>query len=138
MITPFIHFPGKCVEAIQLYERAFKVTDKQVMLFQEAPDNSGMTITSEMSNLVLHATLTICGTIFNMSDTVDTHDAGNMLGFNVMMDSEAEFYTAFDVLSKEGEVLQEIGPQFFSKLYAVLADSFGIRWQIILVLPYVD
>ncbi|ETT30113.1 VOC family protein [Paenibacillus sp. FSL P4-0338] len=133
MITPFIHFPGKCVEAIQLYERAFKVTDKQVMLFQEAPDNSGMTITSEMSNLVMHSTLTICGTMFNMSDTVDTHDAGNMLGFNVRMDSEAEFYKAFDVLSKEGEVLQEIGPQFFSKLYTVLVDPFGIRWQIILV-----
>lgn len=132
MISPVIHFSGNCLEAIGLYEKAFKVANKQVTLYKDAPDNHGMDITNDMFDLVMHSTITLCGTQFNMSDVMENKTAGNMVCFNVFLDSEDEFLNAFEVLSNDGKVIQEVGPQFFSKLYTVIIDRFGIRWQMIL------
>lgn len=129
MIVPVIHFSGNCLEAIQLYERAFPITHKEIMLYKDAPGNSGMTISPEMVDLVMHSTLTLCGTTFNMSDSMEDVSAGNRVCFNVFLDSEEELQHAYDLLSRDGKVIQEIGPQFFSKLYTVVVDRYGIRWQ---------
>ncbi|WP_187355406.1 VOC family protein [Paenibacillus tengchongensis] len=133
MISPVIHFSGNCLEAIRLYEKAFNVSNKQVTLYKDAPDNHGMDITNDMFDLVMHSTITLCGTKFNMSDVMENKTAGNMVCFNVFLDSEDELQNAFEVLSNDGKVIQKVGPQFFSKLYTVIIDRFGIRWQIVLV-----
>lgn len=130
MISPVIHFSGNCLEAIILYEQAFNSTDKQVSFYREAPYNNGMNITKDMLDLVMHSTITLSGTKFNMSDTTHDLNVGDMVCFNVFMDTEAEVINAYEVLSHDGEIVQEIGPQFFSKLYAVVVDRFGIRWQL--------
>lgn len=130
MISPVIHFSGKCLEAIRLYEKAFNITEKQVSFYRDAPYDNGMNITKDMLDLVMHSTITLCGTKFNMSDTTEYLNVGDMVCFNVFMDTEDEVKNAYEVLSYDGEIIQEIGPQFFSKLYAVVVDRFGIRWQL--------
>lgn len=133
MISPVIHFSGNCLEAIRLYEKAFNSTEKQVIFYREAPYNSGMNITKDMLDLVMHSTITLCGSKFNMSDTTDNLNVGDMVCFNVFMDTETEVMHAYEVLSCDGEIIQEIGPQFFSKLYAVVVERFGVRWQLMTV-----
>ena len=86
MISPTIHFPGNCNEAIAYYEKVFKVTEKRVNFYRDAPPNSGMTITEDMLDLVMHASIIICGTKFNCSDTQEKVVAGNMILFNVFME----------------------------------------------------
>jgi PhnB protein len=135
LITPVIHFPGTCLEAIRLYEQAFRASDTEILLYKDAPEDSGMVVTRENAELVMHATLVLRGTRFNMSEAMEDLCAGNMVCFNVFMDSEEEFRHAFDILSRNGKVLQEIGAQFFSKLYIVIVDQYGIRWQIMLSEP---
>lgn len=135
MITPVIHFPGTCLEAIHLYEKAFCASGTEILFYKDAPEDSGMVVTRENAELVMHATLTLCGTRFNMSDAMEELRAGSMVCFNVFMDSEEGFRHAFDILSRNGKVLQEIGAQFFSKLYTVIVDQYGIRWQIMLSEP---
>jgi PhnB protein len=133
MISPTIHFPGNCNEAIVYYEKAFKVTQKQVSFYRDAPSNSGMTITEDMLDLVMHASLTICGTEFNCSDTQEKVVVGNMILFNVFMETEDEVRNAFETLKIDGDVIIDLGPQFFSKLYGSVVDKFGIKWQLILI-----
>lgn len=133
MISPVIHFNGKCLEAIELYEKAFTVTHKSVQFYKDAPKNNNMNITEDMLDLVMHSTIEMCGTKFNMSDTTRTITPGNRICFNVFMSSEDEVHQTYKVLSKEGKVLQEIAPQFFARLYTIIIDKFGIRWQILLV-----
>lgn len=132
MITTVIHFPGTCLEAIHLYENAFRASGTEILFYKDAPEGSGMVVTRENAELVMHATLTLCGTRFNMSDALEELRAGSMVCFNVFMDSEEEVRHAFDILSRSGKVLQEIGARFFSKLYTVIVDQYGIRWQIML------
>jgi PhnB protein len=130
MVVPTIHFAGNCKEAINFYENAFKITEKEILYYKDAPQNSKMIITKKMLNSVMHASITICGTKFNCSDNFDNLIQGNMILFNVMMDSEEDVTHAFKQLSIDGKIVVELGPQFFSKLYGSVIDKFGVKWQI--------
>ncbi|MBN2501300.1 MAG: VOC family protein [Anaerolineales bacterium] len=131
MIVPTLQFPGTCQEAITFYEDVFTITEKNISHYRDAPPNSGMTITEDMLDLVMHASITICGTKFNCSDAQRDAIPGNMILFNVFMKSEDEVHQAFEKLKINGEVVIDLGPQFFSKLYGSIIDRFGIKWQLI-------
>lgn len=133
MISPVIHFNGNCSEAIKLYEQAFSVSFKDIHYYKDAPENNSMAITEDMLNLVMHSTIEMCGTRFNMSDVSEDVITGDMVCFNVFVKSESEILRAYDELKKEGNIVQDIGPQFFARLYTVVIDKFGIRWQVMLI-----
>ncbi|WP_157950026.1 VOC family protein [Vallitalea okinawensis] len=131
MISPTIHFPGNCNEAIAFYEKVFNVTHKKVEFYRDAPSNSGFTLTDDMKDLVMHSSMTICGTPFNFSDTQEKTIAGNMICFNVFFQTVDEVCNAFNKLEEDGNVIVELGPQFFSDMYGSVVDKFGIKWQLI-------
>lgn len=131
MIVPTINFPGTCHEAITFYETVFHMTEKTVTYYRDAPPNSGMTITEDMLDRVMHASITMCRTKFNCSDSQSGVVPGNMILFNVFMESEDEVRATFEKLTIDGEVVVALGPQFFSKMYGSVVDRFGIKWQLI-------
>lgn len=133
MIVPTLHFPGNCIDVIRLYEDAFTVTGKEISFFSDAPDDSGMKIHEEMRNKIMHARITICGSEFNCSDAQHEIIAGNMHLYNVFLESEDDLRRAFNTLKAEGKVVVDLGPQFFSPLYASVRDTFGVQWQLILL-----
>jgi PhnB protein len=131
MISPAIHFNGNCNEAINFYEQVFDATDKHIDYFHDAPSNPGFDVTEDMKQLVMHSSLTICGTPINFSDTQDKAIAGNMFCLNVYFQSAEEVCRAFDKLKEDGKIIVELGPQFFSAMYGSIEDKFGIKWQLI-------
>ncbi len=131
MISPAIHLPGTCSEAIRFYEQAFAATDIHIDYYRDAPAGSGMIITEEMQDLVMHASMTICGTIVNLSDSADSIFAGNMICLNVFCDGADAVCRAYEKLKEGGRVVVELGPQFFSKMYGSVEDKFGVKWQLI-------
>ena len=42
MISPAIHLPGTCAEAISLYQKAFDATVNSIAYYRDAPPDSGM------------------------------------------------------------------------------------------------
>lgn len=131
MISPAIHLPGTCFEAIRFYEEAFAATDIQIDYYRNAPANSGMTITEDMKDLVMHASMTICGTPVNLSDSQESIIAGNMICLNVFFSASDEVCRAYEKLKEGGRVVVELGPQFFSPMYGSVEDKFGVKWQLI-------
>jgi PhnB protein len=69
MISPAIQLPGNCAEAIALYQKAFSMTVNSIDYYRDAPPDSGMTISDDEQDKVMHAELTICGSRVNMSDS---------------------------------------------------------------------
>ena len=131
MISPAIHLPGTCAEAIALYQEAFGMTVNSIAYYRDAPPDSGMTTQPDMQNKVMHAELTICGSRVNMSDAPpDEVICGNMIVLNVFMDSGDAVCKAFGALQEGGKVHIALGPQFFSAMYGSVEDRFGIRWQL--------
>ncbi len=131
MISPAIHFPGTCNEAMNFYEEVFEATDKYIEYFHNAPSNPGFSITEDMKDLVMHASMTICGTPVNFSDTQDQVSAGNMICLNVFLPTADQVCRAYDKLKEGGKIVVELGPQFFSPMYGSIEDRYGIKWQII-------
>ncbi len=131
MISPAIHLPGTCSEAIRFYEEAFHATDIHIDYYRDAPADSGMTITEDMLGLVMHASVTICGTPVNFSDAMDPLIAGNMICLNVFFDDADGVCHAYEKLKEGGKVAVELGPQFFSPMYGSVEDKYGIKWQLI-------
>ena len=114
MISLTIQFPGNCNEALTFYEKVFTATDKHVEFFCNAPPNPGFSVTEDMKDLVMHTSMTICGTPFTFSDTQEKTIAGNMICFNVFFQTADEVCNAFNNLKEGGTVIVELGPQFFS------------------------
>ena len=132
MISPALHFPGNCAEAIALYQKAFDMTVHSVAYYRDAPPDSGMEISEDELDKVMHAELTICGSRVNMSDSgPDGLTAGNMIILNVFFHSGDGVRKAFHALKEGGKVHVELGPQFFSSMYGSVEDPFGVRWQLI-------
>lgn len=131
MISPAIHFPGNCHEAILFYEEVFRGTDRKIEFYRDAPTNPGFEVSKDMLDQVMHASMTLNGSPFNFSDTQDKTLSGDMICFNVFLESEDEVSRAFEKLADRGQVAVPLGPQFFSRMYASVTDRFGVKWQLI-------
>lgn len=131
MISPAIHLPGNCKEAIEFYEIAFNASDKHIDYYRDAPTNSGFSFTDDTKDFVMHASINICGTTVNLSDTQDKIVAGNMICLNVFFQTEDEVCRAYDKLKEGGKIIVELGPQFFSSMYCSIQDKYGVKWQLI-------
>lgn len=132
MISPAIHFSGGvCKEAIDFYERVFKGTNKFIDYDKDAPSGSGITYTEETKYHVMHAGLTICGTQVNFSDTNEDVVMGNMMCLNVFFKNKEEVCEAYEGLKENGDIVVDLGPQFFSPMYCSIIDKYGVKWQLI-------
>jgi PhnB protein len=82
--------------------------------------------------------MTICGTDVNFSDTDSDFHAPEIfapscfISLALHFDSEEKLHIAYESLSDGGQVLMELAPQFFAKMYAWVQDKFGVSWQLIL------
>jgi len=88
-------------------------------------------ITPDMLELVMHSSLKISGTEFNFSNTKDPLIVGNAICFNIFMDSPEKVTAAYELLKINGQIVVDLGPQFFSQMYAFVVDKFGIKWQLL-------
>lgn len=131
MVIPYLNFSGRCGEALDFYERVFDAQDKQVMRYKDAPPNPAFPVPKEMEDYVLHAEMTICGTRMSFSDTQRGAVQGDMISLAVDFSTPEEVTGVFHKLKEGGEVLMDLAPQFFSPMYAMVKDKFGISWQII-------
>ena len=131
MIAPVLKFNGDCAEAIELYKKAFGATDEYVDYYRNAPDDSGLPNKGPMADKIMHSGMTIAGTHFNMSDEIELVENGNRYAFNVFLDSDDKVKAAFEILKEGGNVVVNLGPQFFSPMYASVLDRFGVHWQLI-------
>lgn len=130
MISPALHFNGTCKQAIELYSRAFEVTGVHIDYFDDAPADSGLN-SRDMSGKVMHSYMDICGTQVNMCDVDRPVSAGDAILLNVFLKDAAAVERALSALSEGGCIKVELGPQFFSPMYAAVVDKFGIYWQLI-------
>jgi len=131
MISPAIHLPGNCAEAIALYQKAFHMTLNSISYYRDVSPDSGMRFSEDERDKVMHAELTICGSRVNMSDG-DPKEivAGNIIVLNVFLASDDDVRKAFHILEESGKIVVELGPQFWTSMYCSVEDRFGIRWQL--------
>lgn len=118
-ITPFLLFEGKAKEALNFYVNLFNDSSIENIQFQE-------------NGQVLHATFKLKGQTIMCIDSVIKHNFTftPALSLFVSCESEEELRHLYEELSRDGQVLMELGPLPPSKLFSWVNDRFGVSWQL--------
>lgn len=130
MLIPAIHFPGTCAKAISFYQKVFHAEVLSIAYNRDAPPDAGITLTEETRDFVMHAELRIAESQINMCDTTEKAAPGNMVLFNLFLDTAAEVTAVYQRLADGGNIITPLGPQFWTPMYCDVIDTFGIHWQL--------
>jgi PhnB protein len=129
-IQPYIDFDGKCEEALAFYARALGAEVNGMMRFKEAPDQSAVPPGS--GDRIMHAS-------FHVGDThllaMDGRGQGNpkFAGISLALTAAdaAEVTRLFNALADGGKVAMPLAKTFFSPMFGMVIDKFGITWMIL-------
>lgn len=125
---PYLYFNGTAQEAINLYQKALKANEPQIMRFKDQPSPD---LPTEYEERVMHAEVSAEGVILYISDTMD--DSGVQIGNNVQInlncDSEEEVRWLYDCLVEGGKVEMELQDTFWGAFYGSVTDRFGVTWS---------
>lgn len=133
----FINFDGNCREAVAFYAKVFKSEVQNLMTYSDAPPDPSYTISEADRNRVMYAGVPIGGmTVMFMDMPSDSPLAvGNNINPTVSTADKDEVTRIFNELKEGGTVYAELEKTFFSELYGMVEDKFGIIWQILYYIP---
>lgn len=122
-------FAGKCDEAFGFYEQVFGTKRTMSMRYSEAPP--GSPVAPEMADKILHTSMPLGGIMLMGCDSPQ-HYTQNMGGFQISLDTtdQAEVKSLFAALSEGGSVQMPVAPTFWSPLFGMCTDKFGVAWMI--------
>jgi len=127
---PYLFFEGRCEEALDFYGKALGAEVTALMRFKESPDPAMCQAGSE--DKVMHAVLRIGDATIMASDGMNSgHLAFQGFALTLNMTDKAEAERAFIALSDGGQVQMPLAETFFSPLFGMVADRFGVLWMII-------
>ncbi|MFC6645710.1 VOC family protein [Granulicella cerasi] len=127
-------FPGTCRAAFALYAKTFAVEPSFTMTFGEAPPEAH--VGGDNPNLILHTTLAV-GSI-NLTGCDAPRGREETLGgfqLTLAVQDEAEVQRLFAALSEGGNVGMAPQNTFWSPLFCMFRDRFGVGWMISVATP---
>lgn len=124
---PYLHFQGRCAEALAFYARALGGTGPALMRYGESP---GAPEGWRSSDRVMHGQVTIGGGTLMASDFPPGNEGGPQQAVSVMQTfpTPEAARAAFGRLAEGGATIRDFGPTFFSPGFGMLRDRFGTHW----------
>jgi len=125
----FINFDGDCREALGFYTKVFCLDmPTNIMTYGDNPHGNAWGDGSR----ILYASLPIFGGNVMFSDCPEGSDyvKGTNIALTLGISDEAEITRLYNALVDGGVALMPLGKTFFSELYGMVTDRFGITWQI--------
>jgi PhnB protein len=132
-IQPYLFFEGRAEEALNFYKQALGAKEVMLMRYKDSPEAPppGM-VPPGSENKVMHMSFTVGDSLINGSDGGCTGQ-GSFAGFSLSYQAKdaADAARAFKALSAGGTVRMPLGKTFFSPMFGMLADKFGLGWMVI-------
>ena len=131
LIQPYLHFEGRCEEAIEFYKRAVDAETGMLLRFKDSPEPPPG-IAPGMENKIMHAQFRIGETVIMGSDRRATGNPkfeGFALSLTVKTEADAD--KAFSALANGGKVEMPLGKTFFSARFGMVEDKFGVFWMVL-------
>ena len=129
---PYLVFEGRCEEALQFYHRTIGAEVTMLLRFKDAPKGEQGGPPAVLSEKVMHSNVRIGDTTILASDgRCSGHP--NFQGFSLALitANDAEAKRTFAALSEGGQVQQPLTKTFFSSLFGILTDRFGVSWMVL-------
>lgn len=133
MLTqPYLHFDGRCGEAINFYTKAIGAKCDFMIRYRESPEPTQGVDMRGKEDWVMHSNLRIGDSVIMASDDC-TGKTTSFQGFqlSLMVDTEAEAKQRFAALAEGGQVRMPLTKTFFSASFGMLSDHFGVPWMVL-------
>jgi PhnB protein len=125
----FLTFDGECRSALEFYSKVFdRKIPEQIMTYGQNPGGSA----EVDKDRILYACIPIhgCNVMFSDCPSGSEFIKGNNIMLTIGLTGEEEIKRTFNKLAESGEVEMKLERTFFSELFGMVTDKFGIIWQI--------
>jgi PhnB protein len=121
---------GVCPDAFAFYETVFNTKRAFTMKYGDAPGD--MPIPEEAKNLVMHTSMPLGSMQLMGCDAMPGMKGDPIGGFHISveMEDEAEVKRIYEALTEGGKVVMPLTKTFWSPLFGMLADKFGVEWMV--------
>jgi len=131
-IQVYLDFDGRCEEAIEFYRATLGAQVPRILRFKDSPEPHSPDMNPPIpGDKIMHSTLQIGETTIMASDG---RNSGNpsFRGFwlSLPMKDSAEASRIFDLLGYGGQVVMPLAKTFFSPLFGMVTDKFGVGWMV--------
>lgn len=129
-VEPYLFFEGRCEEALDFYRRALGAEVTTLLRFKESPDPT--MCQPVLEDKVMHAVVRFGNTTIMASDGMSSGQLA-FQGFSLSLSTadKAEAARLFAALADGGQVQMPLAETFWSPLFGMVADRFGVSWMII-------
>ena len=130
IITPTLHFQGRCEEAIRLYQEAFDLKLSYLLHYGDADKRDwAVELSEEQKKFVYHAEAYIGEQRFMLADEMEQENVKvTSIFLTVTFDTADEVKQAYKILSDEGTIIYPLRSTTYSSCVGTLIDKFGFRW----------
>jgi len=128
-IEPYLFFEGRCDEAIDFYRKAIGAEVTGLMRYKEGPGEGSYPAGSEEK--IMHANLRIGDATVMVSDGLCGGEP-DFQGFSLCLlpPDKDKARQMFEALADEGQVQMQLTGTFYSPLFGMVRDRFGVSWMI--------
>lgn len=133
-VKSYLFFDGRCEEALAFYHKALDAEVTMLKRYKENPDPSreDRTPVCDSEDKIMHCEFRIGETTVLASDgRCQGQPSFQGFGLALSVPDEAKAEQTFDALVDGGRVQMPLGKTFFSPLFGMVIDRFGVLWMIL-------
>lgn len=133
-INPYLTFDGNTEEAFNFYRSVFGGEFMgEISRFKDMPGSENLS--PQDGGKVMHVALLIGkGTTLMASDAIESMGqplkVGNNFTISILPETEEEAHRLFNGLSAGGQVTMPLEKVFWSALFGMFTDKFGVQWMV--------
>ncbi|HEU5080977.1 MAG TPA: VOC family protein [Opitutaceae bacterium] len=130
-LNAYLNFDGRCEEALNFYQKELGAKVTMLMRFKDSPEPADPSCGPIQPDKVMHCSFTIGESVIMASDC-NAQGKVKFEGFSlaVAAPDEATVRKMFNALANGGQVCMPLDKTFFSPLFGVVSDKFGVSWMI--------
>ena len=130
-VQPYLFFDGRCEEALEFYRTALGAEVLMMMRFKESPDPPALSMCPPNSEeKIMHASFRLGETTLMASDGRATgQPVFKGISLSLTVSSDADATRVFNALSDGGQIQMPLTKTFYSSLFGMVADRFGVSWM---------
>lgn len=134
-VNCYLAFEGTCETAFHFYKSVFGGEFSCVGYYRDMPPCPEQPIPEALKDKIMHISLPISKeTVLSGADMMEElgckPSPGDNISLSVCTHSEEEARAVFNGLSEGGSVTMPLDRTFWSPLFGMLTDKFGIQWLV--------
>jgi PhnB protein len=125
-----LNFQGNCAEAFDFYKTVFGAQKSFTMKYSEAPA-PGAPVPPDWKDKIMHTSIPLGdGLLMGCDAPLGRSTPIGGFQISVLSKDEAEVKRIYEALQAGGIVQMPMAPTFWSPLFGMCTDKFGVAWMV--------